>query len=320
MHEPQPQVTNLARNHHFVPQGYLAAFTDTGTRDGQLCVFDLITRSCFTTRPRNVAAERDFNLVEVEGQAPDFLEKGLGAALEDRAASVIRKIGEEKCLPEDHDLSYVINLICLLVVRNPRARRSLTRAKQQTAKTIGKMLVSDKQIYEHHLRKACEAGYITESDVSFERMKEFVDSGRYTIEVATHGLIRTELSIFNKVLRCLGSRYWSLLDAAPDAPDFITCDHPVTLVFKDQEVQGPIGVGSRQTEIVFPLGPRQALLGVFEDPLKQVVSVNSKGVAATNTRVIRHADRQFYSHGTTVSVLREGEVVNFTLRSKDNMT
>ena len=240
----------LARNHHFVPQGYLGAFTDTGTRDGQLCVFDLATRKSFRTRPRNVAAEKDFNLVEVEGQPPDFLEQGLGA-LECKASAVIRKMGETKQLAKDEDLVYVINLISLLIVRNPRARRSLTRARKQTAKTIGEMLVSDRKLWEHHLTKAREAGDVTGPDVSFERMKELVNGGQYTIEVATQALIRTELSVFDDVLKRVGSRYWSLLDAAPDAPDFITCDHPITLAFKDSRVNGPIGVGLKQTEIVF---------------------------------------------------------------------
>ena len=32
---------NVARKHHFVPQGYVAGFTDDGTRNGKLTVFDL---------------------------------------------------------------------------------------------------------------------------------------------------------------------------------------------------------------------------------------------------------------------------------------
>lgn len=304
----------VARNHHYLPQGYLGAFTATGTRDGQLYVFDLATRKTFRTRPRNVAAEKDFNRVEVEGQPPDILETGLGA-LEGKATAVMRDMGQTKRLAKADDLVYVINLIALLVVRNPKARRSLARSKQQVAKTIGEMLISERKVYDHHLRKAREAGYVTGPDVSFERMKKFIEGGRYTIEVATQALIRTELSLFDDVLQFVGSRYWSLLDAASNAPDFITCDHPITLVFKDPKAGGPIGVGLKQTEMVFPIGPRQALYGVFEDPFKPVVSVNPIVVAAMNTRILRHADRQVYCREPQVSVLRNGEVVAFALRS-----
>lgn len=304
----------VARNHHYVPQGYLAGFTDTGTRDGKLYVFDLWTGSTFWTRPRNVAAERDFNRVEIDGQDPDFLEKGLGALLEDKAALAIRKIAQEQTFTGDDDLTYVINLLCLLVVRNPRARRSLASAKRQAAKLIGEMLVSDKKIWEHHIRKARGAGYVSGPDVSFERMKAFVDGGKYTIEVAMHALIRTELNIFDDILRCLGARVWSLLNAASGAPDFITCDHPVTLVFKDPKGKGPIGVGLHQTELVFPITSRHAFLGVYENPMKPVVSVTPMGVAAMNTRVIRHADRQLYSRDPIVSVLKNGEATTFELQ------
>lgn len=217
----------------------------------------------------------------------------------------------------DDDFSYVINLICLLVVRNPRARRSTASAKRQSAKIIGEMLVSDKKIWEHHNRKAREAGSVSGPEVSFERMKAFVNGGKYTIEVATHALIRTELIVFDDILRCLGACVWSLLNAAPDAPDFITCDHPVTLVFKDSRREGPIGVGLHETEIVFPITARQAFLGVYENPMEPVVSVKPKGVAAMNTRVIRHADRQIYSREPVVSVLQNGEHATFELRSKN---
>lgn len=306
-------MASVARNHHYVPQGYLAGFTDTGTRDGKLHVFDLSTGSSFQTRPRNVAAERDFNRVEIDGQDPDFLEKSLGALLEDKTTLAIRRIAQAQKFTGDDDFTYVINLLCLLVVRNPRARRSLASAKRQSAKIIGEMLVSDKKIWEHHNRKAREAGYVSGPDVSFEQMKAFIDGGEYTIEVDTHALVRTELSVFDDILRCLGARVWSLLNAAPDAPDFITCDHPVTLVFKDPNSEGPIGVGLHETELVFPIIPRHAFLGVYENPLKPVVSVKPKDVAAMNTRVIRHADRQLYSREPVITVLKNGEPTTFEL-------
>jgi len=301
----------LARNHHFLPQGYLGHFTDTGTRDGRLHVFDLPTRKFFRTRPRNVAAQKDFNRIEVDGKSPDFLETELGK-LEDKAVSVIREMSQTKQLAKNEDLVYVINLIALLVVRNPRARQSLVRAKQQTAKVIGHMLVSNKAVYKNQMRHARAAGHVGNADVSYERMKAFMDGGKYTIEVARHGLIRTELSVFDSVLKTVGSRHWSLLNVANGGPDFITCDHPVTNVFKDSARGGPIGVGLPQTEIMFPVGPRQALRGVFEDPFGPGVTIKPLGVAAMNTRVLRHADRQLFSREPEFCVMRNGEMVSLS--------
>jgi hypothetical protein len=50
-----------------VPQAYLAAFTDKGTKGGKLFVLDVHTGRGFRTSPKNVASERDFNRVDIEG-------------------------------------------------------------------------------------------------------------------------------------------------------------------------------------------------------------------------------------------------------------
>jgi len=298
----------LARNHHFLPQGYLRQFSDSGNRQGRVHVFDLTSGKTFCTNPRNVAARKDFNRVELDGQPPDFLETQL-AGLEDKAVSVIREMTQSDQLPRNEDLVWVINLIALLLVRNPRARESLRRAKVQTAKIIGQMLVTDQRVYENHMRGARESGYIAGEGVPFERMKTFVEGGEYTIEVEQHALIRTEMSAFDGVLNTIGRRFWSLLSATKDAPDFVTCDHPVTTVYKDRTRSGPIGVGLPHTELVFPIGPRHALYSVFEDPFKPVVPINSRGVAAINARVVAHAERQVFSRTPTFKLRRHGEII-----------
>ncbi|MDQ2713152.1 MAG: DUF4238 domain-containing protein, partial [Acidobacteriota bacterium] len=116
--EPMPQVS---RDHHFLSQGYLAAFTDAGTKEGRLCVLDLIANRFFRQTPKNVAFEVDFNRIEIEGVAPDALEAAYGQ-FEDKAITVIRRICNENRLPRDEDFSYVYNFIALLRIRNPNVR------------------------------------------------------------------------------------------------------------------------------------------------------------------------------------------------------
>ena len=117
-----------ARNHHVGPQGYLAAFTDTGARGGKLCAFDFKTRRFFQTSPRNVAGHRDFNRISIDGLEMDGLEKAFGE-LEGRAVAIIRAICTDGCVPPDEEFSYVLNLISLLVIRNPKRRASLVKAR-----------------------------------------------------------------------------------------------------------------------------------------------------------------------------------------------
>src|SRR4051812_1710975 len=68
-----------ARNHHFVPQFYLKGFAKPRSKDGKLFVCDMKERRRFQTRPRNVAAKRDFNRVEAEHIDPNIVESQLSA-------------------------------------------------------------------------------------------------------------------------------------------------------------------------------------------------------------------------------------------------
>jgi hypothetical protein len=55
-----------AKRHHYVPQCYLKGFAED--RDNpKLFVIDGKEQRSFCTAPANVAAERDFNRIEVDG-------------------------------------------------------------------------------------------------------------------------------------------------------------------------------------------------------------------------------------------------------------
>ncbi|WP_265923371.1 DUF4238 domain-containing protein [Cupriavidus nantongensis] len=64
-----PPKGNDARNHHYVPQCYLKGFARNRSKNAQLFVVDTKTKRAFVTTPRNLAAQRDFNRVEIPGQA-----------------------------------------------------------------------------------------------------------------------------------------------------------------------------------------------------------------------------------------------------------
>ena len=245
---------NVARNHHFVAQGYLAGFTDDGTRHGKLTVFDLDSRRIFRTGPRNVAAKRDFNRIDLEGRPPDDLERSLGD-FEGEAIAAIRRVQEGGGPLTDDALSHVVTLMTLLVVRNPRFRRAVNTARRHEVRIIGDILTSNRRVYEHHVAEAKREGFIPEHmDVPFGEMAEFIRADQYTVEVSTTESLMLEFGVFNSIFDTLASRWWSLVVAGPDAPDFVTCDHPVAVVFKDQTMHGPIGYGLPGTEGIVSVG------------------------------------------------------------------
>lgn len=295
-----------ARRHHYVPQGYLAAFTDTGTKERQFYVKNVVSGESFRTSPKNVAHIRDFNRVDIEGQAIDALESAL-SSFETTAIDSIRRILLSMEFPDFNDCNVILNFLGLIAIRNPRARDSFNRARERGLHQLGELLVSDRRTFEHHIRKAAEAGYVSNTNVSFEELKSFVDERRYTIEFHPEGNSRVEFKAFDKLLPILGQRTWSLLVAPDGGPEFICADHPVTLVWKDGR-QEPVGFALRQTEVFFPLGPYVGFYGTFEDPLAPVVKLKPDYVAVMNARELESAERNCFSAKESFIVRYDGVV------------
>lgn len=143
----------IARRHHYLPQSYLAAFTNTGQKDGQFNVLEVQSGRSFRTSPINVATERDFNRVDIEGHSPDAIEQAL-APFEAQAVAAIRKVIETEEFPNDDDWNWILNLLGLIAVRNPQLRESFNYSREQVIHRIGDLLVSDKKIWDHHVKKS----------------------------------------------------------------------------------------------------------------------------------------------------------------------
>lgn len=115
-------VENIARRHHYVPQFYLARFTDKGTKKGKLFSMDPENGYVFKSTPKAVAVEKDFNRIEIEGHPPDAIEKEF-AKLEGETNEAITNIVNKKEFPNNEDYNSILNFITLLVVRHPTKRK-----------------------------------------------------------------------------------------------------------------------------------------------------------------------------------------------------
>lgn len=296
---------SVARKHHYISQSYLAAFTSTGTKNGQFYALDVKSGRAFSTSPGNVAAHRDFNRVAIEGHSPDAVENAL-APFEGNAIDAIRRVIETQSFPSDSDWNLILNLLALFAVRNPRLRKSFNRSREQALRTIGDMLASDKKLWDGHVQKAKDAGEQF-PNVSFEEFKSFVERGSYNFVFPPEGNLRTEFNALDKVLPLLGQRIWSVLIAPPEGPEFICSDHPVTLVWKGAR-EGHVGYGLRETEVFFPLGQRVGFYGVYETPLKPVVTCRPLNMAIMNQRLMNSAERQVYSAAESFAVWYKGSI------------
>jgi len=68
----------MARTHHYVARCYLKGFAvQRRKKKPQITVFDGKDRKVFIAAVDNVALERDFNRVEIEGLEPDSFENAM---------------------------------------------------------------------------------------------------------------------------------------------------------------------------------------------------------------------------------------------------
>lgn len=307
---------SIARKHHYLPQSYLAAFTDTGSsRDGQFFVLDINNGDRFNTSPKNVAVERDFNRVDIEDKNLDALEQAL-SQFENRAAQAIRNVNCTKMFPSKEDYNYILNLLCLIAVRNPRSRESFNRYREYTWRVISDLLISDEKIWNYHLERAKETGYVQETNISYEEAKRFIGGEDYKIEFAPESNHQREFNLHDKLLPILGRRFWSLLIAPNSGPFFLCSDHPVALTWKNSDRSGPIGYGLKGTEVFFPLGPCTGFYGVYEEPLPSTVTLAPAQVAKMNLHLIQGAERHVFSIEDHFLFWENGEVMKINLKKR----
>ncbi|XYJ92598.1 DUF4238 domain-containing protein (plasmid) [Cupriavidus necator] len=296
-----PPKGNDARNHHYVPQCYLKGFARNRSKNAQLFVVDTKTKRAFVTTPRNLAAQRDFNRVEIPGHDPNIVEAGY-ADLEAQLAPALVRIDQHGDFYSEEDKALVLELIALLATRNPGFREARRQALEKIYKIVGGMVVSTQERYESQFGQARAAGYLKGEPLPYEEMREFIESERYTVEVPSTSPtshVATELKLLAHMRDLIHRRGWTLLRAPSHCGGFVTSDHPVVLEWDDPErmnskIYSP-GFGLRSTTIFFPVTKHFALHGHFDQQDGRTIQINEQGVAAINFKVFLHAHRQIYA-------------------------
>ncbi|MDO8289945.1 MAG: DUF4238 domain-containing protein [Parvibaculum sp.] len=284
-----------AHNHHYVPQGYLRGFAAGVGRQAKLHVIDIKDRRAFSTLVRNVASRRDFNRLDIDGVEPNALEKAYGQ-FESQASEAIKRIATSRTFVGE-DRVIIINLLAMLIIRNPRMRDNWAGFMDRLWRLTGDMMVAKRERWEAITRQMKNAGYDINENVSYEQMRDFVRGGEYDIVTDRHVHIRLEIETLDKVTRMLASRNWRLSIVPDHLDDLITCDHPVCLIStvkRPDGLLGGVGYGMTHTAVLFPLTRRISLWGSFEDR-EEVVEMRREQVAFFNTHLIRNAERQIYA-------------------------
>lgn len=286
----------VARRHHYVPRCYLNSFAleIKGKKKRELLAFDALEQKPFRTSPDDVALQRDFNTIDLEGHAPDAFEKAL-AEVESAIGPALGRIVEQQSLANEDDRASLLNLICLLYVRNPKLREVMRSMKDQLAKVLFATALSNPKLWAAQAKSAKEAGFINpKADASYNEIKQSYKPDDYKLSVSNEEHILSEMNLFDHVLPQLFERKWLLLKV-PENAEFVTCDHPVGLVWSGPR-HPPRGLKVKGTEVIFPISPKLAVVGAFEIENGEA-TIREEQAAAFNGHTILNSERQVYATG-----------------------
>ena len=282
------------KRHHYVPEFHLAAFTEAGTPNGRLWVYDLArVRQWGPCRPREVAFQRDFNRVD-ELKDPDAYEKGF-ALVESTIAPAFRGVIFNESLPSwGQEFVDLLNLVALAMIRSPRTREMLEASQVALAyRTAEGMLETPEKWSE--IRAKMEAAGEKPAEVSYEEMRAFaLDRSRSYVEVGKGSLLNLSVELTDMILPELLARHWGIGIAPDDSPGFVCSDQPVSLEWMHRRSNGMIpGFRHAGTMAIFPLGRRIVLLGTRERIRKKVL-LSHERVAWINTCTIEASQGQVF--------------------------
>lgn len=284
-----------ARNHHFVPQFYLKGFAKLRSKNAQLYACDLSERKRFLTHPRNIAAKRDVNRVDIEGQDPNIVETRL-SSIETESDQAFRRMIACESLDNAEDFSFALILIARLFVNNPHFRGVTDKFLSEVASKIMHMSVASKERWEASTRAAQSDG-VKLADIPFEEIRDAVVSKSIVPTVSKEFMIAQEMELWPELIPLLEARKWTLMVTDSATGEFATGDRPVSLRWDDEEMnKGPFGVGlgCTNTTIIFPISKHLAVSGSFEYE-NSLVPCTPELVAHVNLRTVMGAMRQVYS-------------------------
>lgn len=285
------------RRHHYCPQFYLGTFTEDGSKDGRLWVFDRTKQQVRKSKPVNEAHQRDFYKMELNNDEDPFaLEKDF-SKIEGGARAAIDHIHRSRSLPDLDGLGYLLSFAGLLAVRTPGFRRQISNFNEELTKKTIAIAVADKSRFETVKARLNRERKDVLEEVSYEDMQDFIKQDRYTVETHQNHQLIAMLQSASTITDCLLLRNWAIL-VADDGLEFVCSDNPVGLDWTNpqsgESYRSP-GFGVKRTEVTIPLSKKVGLIGIFEPLPYQVSSLDKDGVAGFNNASVMRSQRFIYS-------------------------
>lgn len=287
-----------ARRHHFLPQCYLKGFC-IFPKKRQLFVVDAKQQISFTTNISNIAQERDFNRIGIDGFDPNFIESEMSKFESKASVAISNIIKDGKFIKDTKDL--ILNLIALLAIRSPQRRQHITGFHSDVVDRILDISLATEERWNQSQNK-----YSVDKHVAYKDAKEFYESKQFKISLTNEYLIETEFKLTDTILPLLHARNWQLVTTRGNENVFITSDNPVKLVWNDPDSVPPFyrqspGFGLLDTTIYFPLTKNHFLIGRFDKP-SGYIEGSDELVSACNGQTMGYSYNQIYSPSNSARI------------------
>lgn len=278
---------------------YLAAWTNTGTADGQLQVLDKQAGRAWSTRPAKAAAETDLYMIDIGEVAADIAATEIEdtfAKIEGAAAPVIKAINNGAAIPTGEDQENLMAFVSLLAMRVPARLRWIDDFMRKPVEAVYRRLEAEGKLPQ------------PDDPELAAKMKEWFDQGLIRIEIKQNARLDMMLSSLPTLMRLLMLRHWTVLRSSAACGDLVCTDHPVLLEWIKAVPTGTSpGFGLENTAVFVPLGPTTALLGLWNaEP--RVPTLTAEQVTFWNGELLGHVDRFVFARGDFAALHKSGAV------------
>ncbi len=299
-------MSNQPRRHHYVPQFYLAGFTETGKPNGLIHVLDKQRGKTWPSNPNGVAHQRDFHAIDDANCDPMSVEKAL-SKLEGQWSAALRRVIEARCLPEDESFGDLMVFVAFMAVRVVRIRQTLADAMDRVTKSLIWTTLSTEQGRSQFREHLAAAGHPV-TDKQFGDLVEFGQRGEYVVDYDQTWHVQQMIKMALVLAPVLSLRHWRLWPAEDEAPDLICSDNPVapSWVTPMPALMSP-AFGTPNTIVTIPLNKRIAIASMLETELPDV-RLDAKGVAAVNTATACYANQIFSSTAEFIWLRKDGAI------------
>ena len=286
--QPEP------RRHHFVPACWLAGFTESGDKDGELWVTDFSRGRQWQTNPEKAGVIKDFYRIDEPNPDPVIIEKAL-SKIEDEIAPVFKALDRERREPFKDELDALLHFMAIQWVRIPAFRPFALGVLKSINREILHRGLKNRESWAAMLG---EAGIAADTPgVEYERVCEAERSGKFELSAGTAWYMQQAFNGVDQILPSLRKRHWSA--AFSETGSFIACDGPVIM-------EGPkeqwIGFGNADF-ISYAVSRHVTLYGTLGDVGPPFA--NRKHIAGINTLAMLRADQQVFSHRADFCFLDE---------------